>query len=177
MEKFNGLELEESIYRSWILDICSKLLIQPSDYVVTVFLFSLVSSFLGGGSVPRLPRERRKRCKTLGFDLIFFFGWLGWYLACQGRGEQCAKQSDRCCAAKTEFSIHYLVFDLIFLLQELAKLSQKFGENVLDATKKFEKLITDKKDIEGLPATSLGLAAQTAVSTVRQKLSSCIFDN
>ncbi|KAH8503852.1 hypothetical protein H0E87_014919 [Populus deltoides] len=48
--------------------------------------------------------------------------------------------------------------------QELERLSQKFGENVLDATKKFEKLITDKKHIEGLPATSLGLAAQTAVS-------------
>ncbi|KAJ6971439.1 cytosolic oligopeptidase A [Populus alba x Populus x berolinensis] len=48
--------------------------------------------------------------------------------------------------------------------QELERLSQKFGENVLDATKKFEKIITDKKDIEGLPATSLGLAAQTAVS-------------
>ncbi|XP_073044818.1 probable cytosolic oligopeptidase A [Primulina eburnea] len=48
--------------------------------------------------------------------------------------------------------------------QELAKLSQKFGENVLDATKKFEKLIIEKKDIEGLPATALGLAAQTAVS-------------
>jgi Zn-dependent oligopeptidase len=51
-------------------------------------------------------------------------------------------------------------------LQELERLSQKFGENVLDATKKFEKIITDKKDIEGLPATSLGLAAQTAVSKV-----------
>jgi Zn-dependent oligopeptidase len=37
---------------------------------------------------------------------------------------------------------------------------------VLDATKKFEKLITDKKEIEGLPATALGLAAQTAVSKV-----------
>ncbi|KAK2986698.1 hypothetical protein RJ640_010923 [Escallonia rubra] len=48
--------------------------------------------------------------------------------------------------------------------QELAKLSQKFDENVLDATKKFEKLITDKKDIEGLPSTFLGSAAQTAVS-------------
>ncbi|KAL6633250.1 hypothetical protein ACP70R_025921 [Stipagrostis hirtigluma subsp. patula] len=48
--------------------------------------------------------------------------------------------------------------------QELEKLSQKFSENVLDATKKFEKLITDKKEIEGLPATALGLAAQTAVS-------------
>ncbi|KAL3721841.1 hypothetical protein ACJRO7_034219 [Eucalyptus globulus] len=48
--------------------------------------------------------------------------------------------------------------------QELEKLSKKFDENVLDATKKFEKKITDKKDIEGLPATALGLAAQTAVS-------------
>ncbi|KAK7407173.1 hypothetical protein VNO78_08869 [Psophocarpus tetragonolobus] len=48
--------------------------------------------------------------------------------------------------------------------QELEKLSQKFGENVLDATKKFEKLITDKNEIEGLPATALGLAAQSAVS-------------
>ncbi|KAF9678135.1 hypothetical protein SADUNF_Sadunf07G0003500 [Salix dunnii] len=48
--------------------------------------------------------------------------------------------------------------------QELERLSQKFEENVLDATKKFEKLIIDKKDIEGLPATSLGLAAQTAAS-------------
>lgn len=36
----------------------------------------------------------------------------------------------------------------------------------MDATKKFEKLITDKKDVEGLPATALGLAAQTAVSKV-----------
>ena len=48
----------------------------------------------------------------------------------------------------------------------MEKLSQKFEENVLDATKKFGKLITDKKDIEGLPATALGLAAQTAVSKV-----------
>ncbi|KAK9749668.1 hypothetical protein RND81_02G142200 [Saponaria officinalis] len=48
--------------------------------------------------------------------------------------------------------------------QELKKCSQKFGENVLDATKKFEKLVTDKKEIEGLPATALGLAAQTAAS-------------
>ncbi|WOH10248.1 hypothetical protein DCAR_0729714 [Daucus carota subsp. sativus] len=48
--------------------------------------------------------------------------------------------------------------------QELVKLSEKFGEHVLDATKKFEKLITEKKDIEGLPSTALGLGAQTAVS-------------
>ncbi|MCH87586.1 oligopeptidase A-like, partial [Trifolium medium] len=50
--------------------------------------------------------------------------------------------------------------------QELERLSEKFGENVLDATKKFEKLITDKKEIDGLPATALGLAAQSAVSKV-----------
>ncbi|GKU98693.1 hypothetical protein SLEP1_g11666 [Rubroshorea leprosula] len=48
--------------------------------------------------------------------------------------------------------------------QELERLSQKFEENVLDATKKFEKLITDKKEIDGLPATACGLAAQTAKS-------------
>ncbi|KAL0918397.1 hypothetical protein M5K25_010403 [Dendrobium thyrsiflorum] len=48
--------------------------------------------------------------------------------------------------------------------QELEKLSQKFSENVLDATKKFEKLITDKKELEGMPATALGLFAQTAIS-------------
>uniref|UniRef100_A0A1D1XHR9 oligopeptidase A n=1 Tax=Anthurium amnicola TaxID=1678845 RepID=A0A1D1XHR9_9ARAE len=48
--------------------------------------------------------------------------------------------------------------------QELEKLSQKFSENVLDATKKFEKLITEKEEIEGLPPTALGLAAQTAIS-------------
>ncbi|KAJ9564447.1 hypothetical protein OSB04_000413 [Centaurea solstitialis] len=48
--------------------------------------------------------------------------------------------------------------------QELAKLSKRFAENILDATKKYEKLITEKKEIEGLPATALQFAAQTAVS-------------
>ncbi|GJV55793.1 probable serine/threonine-protein kinase [Tanacetum coccineum] len=46
----------------------------------------------------------------------------------------------------------------------LTKLSQKFDENVLDATKKIEKLIIDKREIKGFPATSLGLAAQTTSS-------------
>lgn len=59
-----------------------------------------------------------------------------------------------------------LILCPLHLLQELQRLSQKFDENVLDATKKFEKLITDKKEIEGLPATALGLAAQIAVSKV-----------
>lgn len=52
------------------------------------------------------------------------------------------------------------------LLQELERLSQKFSENVLDATKKYEKLINDKKEIAGLPPTALALAAQAAVSKV-----------
>ncbi|KAL3618978.1 hypothetical protein CASFOL_037206 [Castilleja foliolosa] len=43
--------------------------------------------------------------------------------------------------------------------QELTKLSRKFRENVLDSTKMFEKLITDKKEIKGLSDTALGLAA------------------
>nr|GFA12358.1 probable cytosolic oligopeptidase A [Tanacetum cinerariifolium] len=46
----------------------------------------------------------------------------------------------------------------------LAKLSQKFNESVLDATTNFKKLITDKREIEGLQATSLGLDAQPASS-------------
>lgn len=65
----------------------------------------------------------------------------------------------------------------VFYFQELERLSQKFGENVLDATKKFEKLITDKKEIDGLPATALGLAAQTAVSKVFKYLVWCIFES
>ncbi|GJX44189.1 glutamate--cysteine ligase, chloroplastic [Tanacetum coccineum] len=56
------------------------------------------------------------------------------------------------------------------MFKELTKLSRKFDEHVLDATKKFEKLITDKKEIEGLPATSLGLAAQTASSKMIRSL-------
>ncbi|KAH7566790.1 hypothetical protein JRO89_XS08G0235500 [Xanthoceras sorbifolium] len=48
--------------------------------------------------------------------------------------------------------------------QEQTKLSKKFDENVLDATKKFEKVVIEKTEIEGLPATALGLAAQKALS-------------
>lgn len=46
--------------------------------------------------------------------------------------------------------------------QELEKLSTKFSEHVLDSTKKFERLITNKDDIAGLPATALGVLAQAA---------------
>ncbi|XP_057781894.1 organellar oligopeptidase A, chloroplastic/mitochondrial-like [Salvia miltiorrhiza] len=47
--------------------------------------------------------------------------------------------------------------------QELEKLAQKFEENILDATKSFEKVITDKKEIEGLPLTTLTIAAEAAI--------------
>ena len=45
---------------------------------------------------------------------------------------------------------------------ELAELSTKFSNNVLDATKAFKLKLTDKNDIEGLPPSALGLMAQTA---------------
>lgn len=47
--------------------------------------------------------------------------------------------------------------------QELTQLSTKFSNNVLDSTKAFKKLITKKEDVDGLPESALGLAAQTAV--------------
>ncbi|KAK9666196.1 hypothetical protein RND81_14G167800 [Saponaria officinalis] len=48
--------------------------------------------------------------------------------------------------------------------QELAKLALKFEANVLDATRNYEKLITDRVYVEGLPATTLALTAKAATS-------------
>jgi oligopeptidase A len=45
---------------------------------------------------------------------------------------------------------------------ELAELSTKFSNNVLDATKAFKLKLTDKQDVDGLPESLLSLAAQTA---------------
>ena len=45
---------------------------------------------------------------------------------------------------------------------ELAELSTKFSNNVLDATKAFKLKLTDKKDVDGLPPSALGLMTQTA---------------
>ncbi|MEM6614878.1 MAG: M3 family metallopeptidase, partial [Cyanobacteria bacterium P01_C01_bin.72] len=45
---------------------------------------------------------------------------------------------------------------------ELAELSTKFSNNVLDATKAFKLRLTDKQDVAGLPPSALGLMAQTA---------------
>jgi len=44
----------------------------------------------------------------------------------------------------------------------LSELSTNFSNNVLDSTKSFKKLLTNKADVEGLPATSRDLAASTA---------------
>lgn len=46
--------------------------------------------------------------------------------------------------------------------QELAELSTKFSNHVLDATKAFQLTLQTPEDIEGLPKSLLGLAAQAA---------------
>ena len=51
-------------------------------------------------------------------------------------------------------------------MQELERIALKFEGNILDATKDYGKLITDRKDVEGLPSTTLELAAKTAISKV-----------
>lgn len=46
--------------------------------------------------------------------------------------------------------------------EELSKLSTKFSNNLLDATKAFKKLVTDKAEVDGLPQSALAMAAQQA---------------
>jgi oligopeptidase A len=53
-----------------------------------------------------------------------------------------------------------LIFNKLQL--EAAELSTKFSNNLLDSTKAFKLLVESKDDIEGLPASALGLAAQQA---------------
>ena len=48
--------------------------------------------------------------------------------------------------------------------QRLSELSTKFSNNVLDATKAFQRVVTDKAEVDGLPESALELAAQTATS-------------
>ncbi len=47
------------------------------------------------------------------------------------------------------------------IVQELSQLSTKFSNNVLDATKAFDLILTDLNDAEGIPATALAMAAQS----------------
>jgi len=46
--------------------------------------------------------------------------------------------------------------------QELAQLSTDFGNNLLDATKAWELILTEKDEVEGLPDSALQLAAHSA---------------
>ncbi len=48
------------------------------------------------------------------------------------------------------------------IMQELANLSSKFDENLLDATHAWTQLITDKTELSGLPDSAINLAKQTA---------------
>jgi oligopeptidase A len=48
------------------------------------------------------------------------------------------------------------------ILMELAELSTKFSNNVLDATKAFSLTLTKKEEVDGLPPSLLSLAAQAA---------------
>ncbi len=46
--------------------------------------------------------------------------------------------------------------------QALSSLTSRYGENILDATNAWSKLISDKEALAGLPASALDLAQQTA---------------
>jgi len=52
--------------------------------------------------------------------------------------------------------------------QRLSQLSSQFSDNVLDATQSFKKHIEDESQLDGLPASALAMAKQTAE---REKLS------
>jgi oligopeptidase A len=45
---------------------------------------------------------------------------------------------------------------------ELAKITTKFGENVLDSTNEFELIVTDEAKLAGLPPTAIAAARQSA---------------
>jgi hypothetical protein len=50
------------------------------------------------------------------------------------------------------------------IAEELTKLSTKFSNNVLDATKSYTKLLTTETEVAGLPASARALLAQQASS-------------
>src|SRR5689334_12524158 len=51
---------------------------------------------------------------------------------------------------------------------ELSQLTTKFSENVLDTTNAFELVLTDEKDLAGLPPTALASARQSAARKGRE---------
>ncbi len=54
------------------------------------------------------------------------------------------------------------------IAQELSKLTSKFQDNVMDATKAWDKLITDETALAGFPQSSLDLARQAAANNDQQ---------
>ncbi len=54
------------------------------------------------------------------------------------------------------------------IMQRLSKLTSKFGENVLDATQAWSKLITDAADLSGLPESAIALMRQQAENENQQ---------
>ena len=47
------------------------------------------------------------------------------------------------------------------IISELSQIKTKYSNNVLDATKAFELIVTDSADVQGLPASLLAMAAQS----------------
>ncbi len=47
------------------------------------------------------------------------------------------------------------------IISELSQIKTKYSNNVLDATKAFELIVTDAADVQGLPASLLAMAAQS----------------
>ena len=54
------------------------------------------------------------------------------------------------------------------IMQQLSKLTSKFGENVLDATQAWSKLITDENMLDGLPDSAIALLKQQAEADDKQ---------
>jgi oligopeptidase A len=54
------------------------------------------------------------------------------------------------------------------IAEELSQLSTKFSNHVLDGTKAFKKMVTDKAEVDGLPKSALALAAQQAGAKLKK---------
>jgi oligopeptidase A len=54
------------------------------------------------------------------------------------------------------------------IAEELSQLSTKFSNNLLDGTKAFKRMVTDKAEVDGLPQSALALAAQQAGAELKK---------
>ena len=53
---------------------------------------------------------------------------------------------------------------------ELAKLTQKFSENVLDATNAWQMIVEDENQLKGLPETAINAARQSAIDKLGETM-------